>query len=163
MALQKDLFHFFWSVEVLPGCHGQNWTKTPCLFAVPSRLQNAIRPCYPIPLTNASHQSTEELCSFCCSQTVTLKSSPLTGRRRLSFIPSSRSLVGKKSLMTTSSPSKTRKFGVCAAPRAAENISTDLQNLLKSRLLSNYLLQNTKFIFACCFRSQLSKLSSYSL
>ena len=102
-----------------------------------------------------------QLCSFDCSQTVTLKSSPLTGKRRLSFIPSSRSLVGKKSLMTTSSPSKTRKFGVCAAPRAAENISTDLQNLLKSRLLSNYLLQNTKFIFACCFRSQLSKLSSY--
>ena len=54
---------------------------------------------------------------------VMLKSLPLTARRRLSFTPNNPLPTEKKSLMTTNSRLKTKKFCACAQRKIAENIS----------------------------------------
>ena len=60
---------------------------------------------------------------FFFSQIVMLKSLPLTARRRLSFTPNNPLPTEKKSLMTTNSRLKTKKFCACVQRKIAENIS----------------------------------------
>ena len=54
---------------------------------------------------------------------VMLKSLPLTARRKLSFTPNNPLPTEKKSLMTTNSRLKTKKFCASAQRKIAENIS----------------------------------------
>ena len=60
---------------------------------------------------------------FFFSLIVMLKSLPLTARRKLSFTPNNPLRTEKKSLMTTNSRSKTKKFCASAPRKIAENIS----------------------------------------
>lgn len=70
--------------------------------------------------------------SCTCSQTATPRSSPWATKRRSLSTPRGTFEPMKKSLMTTSFPSRTRRYPVCVGHPTAEGHSTDVCTLTRA-------------------------------